>query len=155
MSTYTPALKCHFKMTFKLPCGTSGAAATIKSVSAPFVSCFIWRGRERSDTIPLYACSTTYRFVMSSTDKEPMLCSPNSYHAEKSKDGATHLLEFLQQQLDHGMKKYSSVKKAKPASLYICSSSQVRSPAWILSSYSAGRGQHLAYIPGQQLAAFF
>lgn len=36
---------------------------------------------------------------LSYTDEEPMLCSPNSYHAERSKDAATHLLEFLQQEL--------------------------------------------------------
>lgn len=100
-----------------MSCGKSGADATINSVSAPFVSCFFWRGRERSETIPLYAVA--YRILMSSTDEKPTLCSPNSYHAERSKDAATHLLEFLQQQLDRGMKKYSSVKKAKPASLYI------------------------------------
>lgn len=42
---------------------------------------------------------------MYSTDKEPMLCSPNSHQAERNKDTFTYLLEFLQQQLDHGMKK--------------------------------------------------
>ena len=120
MSAYTPALKCHFKMTFKLPCGKSGADATINSVSAPFVSCFLQRRRERREAIPLCICSTAYRFLMSSADEESVLCSPNSYHAERNKDAATHLPEFLQQPLDHGMKKYSSVKKAKPASLYIC-----------------------------------
>lgn len=107
-------------MTFKLPCGKSGADATINSVSAPFVSCFIWRGEGEKWNYPTLRCSTAYRILVSSTDEEPTLWSPNSYHAERSKNAATHLLEFLQQQLDHGMKKYSSVKKAKPASLYIC-----------------------------------
>lgn len=56
---------------------------------------------------------------MYSTDKEPMLCSPNSHQAEQNKDTFTYLLEFFQQQLDHGMKKILHVKNAKPVNLYI------------------------------------
>lgn len=53
-------------------------------------------------------------------DKKPMLCSANFHHEEQKKDTFTYLLEYLQQQLDHGMKKILHVKKAKPVNLYIC-----------------------------------
>lgn len=98
-----------------------------------------------------YACRTSYRFLTYSTDKEPMLCSANFHHAEWNKDTFTHLLEYLQQKLDHGMKKILHVKKAKPVNLHICP--VLSSQTSCMASKFIFNQKKPAYAPGQQTDA--
>lgn len=75
----------------------------------------------------------------------------NFHHAEQNKDTFTYLPEYLQQQLDHGMKKILSVKKVKPVNLYICP--VLSSQTSCMASQFIFNQKRPAYTPGQQTAA--
>lgn len=78
----------------------------------------------------------------------------NFHHAEQNEDTFTYLLEYLQQQLDRPWNEKNTPWR-KPSQLICISalSSQVRSPAWHLSSYSIRRGQPMLQANRQLLSS--